>query len=327
MLEREDTRDMLRLYTAILGQMADFDRERVEAWGSSIEDSSQEKLKNPLLRREFTDESIHPRLFVHFDPVLIKLLREVKYFLLLGLDVPASAMEIFQKAEIFRRHTGNLDLIVNMYNDIQTSLLPVERPLVKSQLDKMDRTLAQGVGEGKKAKSLNWKSNGIDLFIEEAMTEAKEVSDLLQMLKGGLKHIESTTDAWAKDPLFDRNSKTASYDDFTALQKKTRAAKLSNVKETGQDVHRLLKDINKKLKVSQGLPDWKAYVDFVNNIIVYGLIDATAGECVCVCGHLNLKRLFLYVVGVCLETERLITKPWSFSTIRSILSPIPYKHI
>ena len=34
-----------------------------------------------------------------------------------------------------------------------------------------------------RAKALNWKSNGIELFIEEAMTEAKEVSDLLHMLK------------------------------------------------------------------------------------------------------------------------------------------------
>ena len=32
----------------------------------------------------------------------------------------------------------------------------------------------------------------------------------------------------------------------------------------------LLKDSNKVLKVSQGLPDWKAYVDFVNNIVVDG---------------------------------------------------------
>ena len=101
-------------------------------------------------------------------------------------------MEIYQRAEVFRRHTGNLDLIVNMYNDIQDTLLPVERPLVKSQLERLDKILSQGFGEGKnKAKALNWKSNGIDLFVGEAMSEAREVSDLLQMLKGNLKHIES----------------------------------------------------------------------------------------------------------------------------------------
>ena len=69
--------------------------------------------------------------------------------------------------------------------------------------------------------------------------------------------------------------KTVNLDDF-ALQKKVRAARLGVVKDRGQEIHRLLKDTNKKLKVSQGLPDWKAYVDFVNNIVVYGLVGAMA---------------------------------------------------
>ena len=125
-MEREDTRDMLKIYTALIGMMADFDREKVEAWGATIEESSQAKLKNSLLRRTETDSSHHEvsakvstdpkdtHLMVNFDALLIKLLREVKYFLLLGLDVPPSAMEIYTKVEIFRRHTGNLDLIVNI---------------------------------------------------------------------------------------------------------------------------------------------------------------------------------------------------------------------
>jgi dynein heavy chain len=292
-LEREDTRDMLKIYTALIGMMADFDREKIEAWGATIEESSQAKLKNSLLNRVLADPNRQQggapgaalsaaatmkkkelaNLAVNFDPLLIKLLREVKYFLLLGLDVPSTAMEIFTKVEIFRRHTGNLDLIVNMYNDIQISLLPVERPLVKSQLERLDKTLAQGIGEGKmKTKALNWKSNGIELFIEEAMAEAKEVSDLLQMLKGNLKIIESFVLEWSNEPIFERGGKTVNLDDFLALQKKVRAAKLGEVKDKGQEIHRLLKDTNKKLKVSQGLPDWKAYVDFVNNIVVFGLV-------------------------------------------------------
>ena len=40
-----------------------------------------------------------------------------------------------------------------------------------------------------------------------------------------------------------------------------------------------MKDTNKKLKVSQGLPDWKAYLDFVNNIIVGGLKKIVVKSC------------------------------------------------
>jgi dynein heavy chain len=232
-LEREDTKEVVKSYTMLMGQLADLDKENIEHWGKGIEDSSQAKLKNPLLRREITEHT--SLLFVNFDPVLVRLLREVKYFILLGLEVPATAMEIFQRAEIFRRHTGNLDLIVNMYNDIQTTLLPVERPLVKAQLDRIDKTLSQGVGEGKnKAKALNWKSNGIDIFIGETMSEVKEVSEMLQMLKGNLKAVEQSVAVWQTAPIFERGFKTASTVDIINLQKKTRHSKLQSIKEAGQ---------------------------------------------------------------------------------------------
>lgn len=48
------------------------------------------------------------------------------------------------------------------------------------------------------------------------------------------------------------------------------------IREGGQELHKLLKDTNRKLKVSAGLPDWKNYVDFVNSLVVQGLIKVVA---------------------------------------------------
>ena len=62
----------------------------------------------------------------------------MKYFLLLGLSVPDTALEIYQQVETFRQWTGNMDLIVNMNNDVLNILLPVERPLVMPYLNKFD---------------------------------------------------------------------------------------------------------------------------------------------------------------------------------------------
>lgn len=106
------------------------------------------------------------------------------------------------------------------------------------------------------------------------MSEAKEVTEILQMLKGNLKQIEGVVETWKQIPIFERISKTSSVDDFIILQKKVRQTRLLVIKESGNDVHRLLKDTNKRLKVSQGLPDWKAYTDFINDIVVAGLVDS-----------------------------------------------------
>jgi len=41
-------------------------------------------------------------LIVNFDPFLVRLLKEVKYFELLEIKVPDSAAEIFKKNNIYR---------------------------------------------------------------------------------------------------------------------------------------------------------------------------------------------------------------------------------
>ena len=54
------------------------------------------------------------------------------------------------------------------------------------------------------------------------------------------------------------------------------AGRCAAIREGGQELHKLLKDTNRKLKVSAGLPDWKNYVDFVNSLVVQGLIRVVA---------------------------------------------------
>lgn len=260
-MEREEAKDLVKAYTQLVASLEEFKHAKIEAWGQSIESSSQAQLKLPLLRREAETHTLH----VNFDPALVRLLREVKYFLLLGLEVPDPALEIHKKSEVFRRQTGNLDLIVNMYNGIQTSLLPVERPLVKSHLDKIDQVLAKGL------RSLNWKSHGIDLFITESMADVREASALLATMKTNLHRVVELMEGWSSERLIERASKPVNIEDFNEQSKPLRLTRYAVIREGGNEVHKLLKDTNKRLRVSNGLPDWKAYIDFVNNIIVGGL--------------------------------------------------------
>ena len=148
-MESEEARDVIKDYTAFQGQLSDYEREQIEAWGAEVEKSSQAKLKNPLLRSEVDVEYGYPLLYVNFDPLLVRLLREVKYFLLLGFEAPQAALEIYEHAETFRRHMGNLDLVVNVYNWMQAEMLPVERPLLSKQLELLDDVLAQGIAPHK----------------------------------------------------------------------------------------------------------------------------------------------------------------------------------
>jgi len=86
---------------------------------SSIDQAAEEKLNLFLLVRDATD----PRLIrVNFDPVLVRLLREAKYFQELGKTVPDSLMRLYQKNDVYYQYTSKLDMMASQYNHIRSAV-------------------------------------------------------------------------------------------------------------------------------------------------------------------------------------------------------------
>ena len=262
-LDREEAKEVVKTYTSLVASLGEYEHLKIEEWGEEIEQSSQAKLKLPLLRRKDNSQ----QLMVNFDPKLVELLREVKYFLLLGLSVPTSALNIYKKAEIFRRQTGNLELIVNMYNNVLTSLLPVEAPLLRTDLEKIDKALQQGV------KNINWKSHGIDYFLTTCMESAKNLDGMLSVMKQCLSRVEELLVIWKSEPLYQRRHKPISCEENEQALRQGMKARYVIIGGGGKEIHKILKSMNKKLNISPGLPDWKAYCDFINNVIISGLAE------------------------------------------------------
>jgi dynein heavy chain len=144
---------------------------------------------------------------VNFDPVLVRLLREVKYLCLLEIKVPETASNIYTKVNIFRSQIGNLDLIVNMYNEILATLLPVERPLLAERIERINKSLQPGIDQ------LKWNSSAIDPFINQNMANVKEVDELVKKMKDNVKKMKEMMSKWER-PLFERKNKPMFPDDL-----------------------------------------------------------------------------------------------------------------
>lgn len=239
-MNREEAKEVMKIYTATMSSLDDFEHQKVEEWGADVERSSQSKLKLPLLTRTKEGESeIEAQLLaVNFDPALVRLLREVKYFLLLGLEVPATALEIYKKAETFRRQTGNLDLIVFKHNQMMIEMLPVEAPLLKAQLTKIDQTLARGI------KELSWKSPSIDSFINDASAAVNGAHEMLFALKGNLREVVAEMEGWSKEPVLVRKSKPMTPEEFEVGFKAARTARYAQIQEGGKTVDKKLVSSN-----------------------------------------------------------------------------------
>lgn len=131
---REEVKEIERLYTLLLQQLHEYERGKIQEWSAEVEASSEAKLQQPLLRRDKETRL----LTVNFDSALVRLLREVKYFLLLKLDVAATALSIYSHAEEYRTQIGHLEQLVTMYNEMLRTLHPVERPLVEKEMSNID---------------------------------------------------------------------------------------------------------------------------------------------------------------------------------------------
>lgn len=89
------------------------------------------------------------------------MLREVKYLLSLGINVPETARNLYSRSETFRKLVGNLELITNLYNKTLEDLLEVERPLFEDKLKELDSVLERGL------TSISWNSHKIEDYIAE----------------------------------------------------------------------------------------------------------------------------------------------------------------
>jgi dynein heavy chain, axonemal len=224
---------------------------------------SEEKLKQFLLRKDATTGFA----YVNFDPALVCLLRETKYYLLLGLDVPESATKIFEMGETYRQYTGNLDLIVNIYNSILETVLDVERPLIQTRLEAIDKTLKRG------QEKLNWRSQKITDFITESMDSVKELKRQLTEMKANVSKTQGTLKTWTDAPLMDRKpNKTYSVEEFMQITNTLQTTRKKAIEKGGEELHKDILASNAVLGVSRNKAQWLAYVDYVNSIVVEGLV-------------------------------------------------------
>ena len=152
MPDLDEAKEVTKSYAALLAALRDFESQQYTGWGQGVEEVSTAKLKQPLLTRDDSTALIA----LNFDPQLVKLLREVRYFEILHKDIPGAANELNAKAEEFRVQIGNLSLIVSQYNDLLTSALDVEKPLLAPMMKAIDAVLERILEEARSPRGF-WR--------------------------------------------------------------------------------------------------------------------------------------------------------------------------
>ena len=261
--EREEFKDVQKLHASIIKSLREYELEKAKAWAEDVEANSESKLAMFLLTR-----GEDKMLEVNFDPALVRTLREVKYLLLLCLDIPVTASRIYDKVEVYRSQTGNLDLIVGMYNSILRTLHPVEFPLLQDRIDRINTNVEPGI------VTLRWKDEGIEPFIKSSMVVVKDVDTLVKKMKENVRKMQDHMARWAEKPLVERKNKPLAPEDFESQHKSVVLARHQEIKDNGRDITRLLKDSQEHIRPPKASVEWKAYQDYVNSLIIEGMANA-----------------------------------------------------
>eukprot|EP00232_Nephroselmis_pyriformis_P019075 CAMPEP_0182900652 /NCGR_PEP_ID=MMETSP0034_2-20130328/28990_1 /TAXON_ID=156128 /ORGANISM="Nephroselmis pyriformis, Strain CCMP717" /LENGTH=4527 /DNA_ID=CAMNT_0025034901 /DNA_START=131 /DNA_END=13711 /DNA_ORIENTATION=+ len=282
-METEEAKEITKLFNALMSSLQEFEEQTINTWKGEIDNTSTAKLGQSLLAMQ-KDSKTHLR--VNFDPMLVRLLREVKYFILLDIINPAEpgeefapAIAVYNRGETFRQQTGNLDLITSIYNHILSTLLPVERPLVESRLEKLDEQVANGLdpsdwGDRKWANAtrLTWNSVKIDDYISGVMSMVNGINATLVTIKDNVEKTRVILQRWEDNLMFDRkDGKVYTCEDFQEVQKTLFQQRYNDITDGGKEISKLLSASNKALKIPKGQHSWKSYVDYVSDIVIDGL--------------------------------------------------------
>ena len=261
-METDESHEVTELFERVGAQFEEYETEVLANWAKEVDATGEEKLKLNLLAYDEQAE-IPGILRVNFDPKLVKLLRETKYFMLLDANVPASARKIYERNETLRQQTGNLDLIVGTFNNILRTLLPVERPLVAEKIEKIEEMLQKAI------TTLNWNSHKINDYLAEVMTAVKELDTILNYLKNSVEKTQNVLRQWEENLMIDRkDGKTYAVDEFSEMQQKLQAERDEKIADGGVEITKFLQMSNKKVAVPRASKAWREYVEYVNEIVM-----------------------------------------------------------
>lgn len=193
-LSSEDFQHAKTKYETARGQFEALEKAAFVQWSENIIDSSEEQLSKPLLRRDPATKLLH----VNFDAKVVALLREVKYFQTLGVEVPAKASNIYKKGGELNKHIFSLEQITVQYNMIMSTVLPVELPLIQSRLNAADKQCQTAID------ALNWQSPNVEEYIKETAHIVGFLANILQVARNNVDQIKTILAEWCAGPFIER---------------------------------------------------------------------------------------------------------------------------
>ncbi|XP_034940720.1 dynein beta chain, ciliary [Chelonus insularis] len=259
-VESKEGQNILARYERFINLLNEKDTVLFEEWAQLVPQAVEKGLRRTLLTRD--RGSI--LLMVNFDSDLLAILEEVKYLKQTAHEnIPEVALQVAEKAEVFRKFRAFLHITVTSYNDIRRTSRQIEYNLIELEVARIDSMVTRG------EKELCWNSEGLADYINELGVLVQNLWKRLKAIQANVEKIKKILEPWTKTPLIER--KDHRKDTLLALDERAEniAKRYSEIHKGAEQIHALLRENELLFEISTEVQDaWKKYVEYVDDIVV-----------------------------------------------------------
>ncbi|XP_066570660.1 dynein axonemal heavy chain 11 [Amia ocellicauda] len=264
-LEGAETDQLHQKFQEMLTLLEQYEDKVYTSWTRGVDEICQFNLDQPIIKRASTSGL----LSVNFDPKLVAVLRDVQYLQILHqTDIPAAALVMFENRDMFVKYMGSLELLVQWYNKLKTTVLEVELPLIWEEMKVIDERLCVAEDE------LTWRDHGCWEYISTMKDTVHGLERRVQRAKDNVETMRSTMRGWSEQVLFSRKDNKRDALLYLEDRADRLAKRYSAIQRDGELIHTLVEE-NRSLFCADPSSDaWKAYVEFVDEMVVEGFFSS-----------------------------------------------------
>ncbi|XP_016337659.1 dynein heavy chain 11, axonemal [Sinocyclocheilus anshuiensis] len=254
-------------YLEMSSHLDEYENQVYLSWCGNINQVCQMNLDQPLIKRDPSTDL----LSVNVNQELIAVLKDVKHLEILNqMNIPSAAMKVYENRKMFFKNLGSLHLLVQWYNKVKQTTLEVDAPLMKEEMETVDRQIHLAETE------LTWQDQNCWNYICTLKDTVYRLERRLQTTKDNIEMMEVLMNGWSKQPMFCRKD----HKKESSLQLDDKAGTMakcySNLRKDGEIIHNLLQENVILFAADSSSDAWKAYLEYVDDMVVEGFFSAVS---------------------------------------------------
>ena len=235
----KESKKIVKTYNRVAKALIEFETLWLHAWTKSIESAKQGLSATLIVRHPDTGN-----LLVNFDKEIMQLMKETKYLIRLGSDVPDPAKMVLLQEDKLKYYYNQLTFTLQEYNRVTGSISPLAKPLLAPHIDDLDKRIQPGM------YVLTWTSMNIDGYLHRIHNGIAKLELLVKNTNDIIdKRIEANLKSVSKTMLvYLPNDRSFTYDEFVGTQVSHIKRHLPQLSESNREIERAVNDLLKLVR-------------------------------------------------------------------------------